>query len=67
MIMMYGDDNCAPCADATKWMDQHNIKYTAKGMVAHIDEYPTIVVNGTTIIGWGEEAKQAILGGENDD
>lgn len=64
MIEIYTCDGCNPCTEATEWMTQHNIKYTTKGMVAHIDEYPTIVVNGVTIIGWGEEAKQAILGGE---
>jgi len=63
-IEIYTCESCNPCVEATEWMIEHNIKYTAKGMVAHIDEYPTIVVNGITIVGWGEEAKQAILGGE---
>jgi len=63
-IEIYTCDSCNPCTEATEWMSQHGIEYTTKGMVAHIDEYPTIVVNGTAIVGWGEEAKQAILGGE---
>lgn len=60
MIKIYTCDDCNPCIEAIEYMDQRNIEYTTKGMVAHIDEYPTIVVNGTTIVGWGAEAKKLV-------
>jgi len=64
MIEIYTCDSCNPCVEATEWMTQRGIKYVQKGMVSHITEYPTFIVDGKTIIGWGEEAKQAIIGGE---
>lgn len=60
MIEIYTCDDCNPCIEAKEWMDQHDITYTIKGMVAHIDEYPTIIVNGVTVIGWGEDAKKLV-------
>lgn len=60
MIEIYCCGDCHPCIEATEWMDQHDIKYTTKGTVASIDEYPTIIVNGVTIVGWGEAAKKLI-------
>ena len=60
MIEIYTCDNCNPCIEAIEYMNQHNIAHTTKGMVAHIDEYPTIIVNGVTVIGWGEAAKKLV-------
>lgn len=61
IVEIYVCDNCNPCVEATEWMEQHNIEYSTKGMVAHIDEYPTIVINGITIVGWSDMAKKTIL------
>lgn len=60
MIEIYCCDDCNPCNEAMEWMDQNNIEYTTKGMVASIAEYPTIVVNGIIVVGWGEVARKMI-------
>jgi len=60
MIEIYCSDDCDPCIEAIAWMDQNNIKYTTKGSVKSIEEYPTIVVNGVTIVGWGEAVRKLI-------
>lgn len=60
-IEIYCCDGCNPCVEATEWMDERGIKYTTKGMVASITEYPTIMVNGIMVVGWSEVAQKMIL------
>jgi len=40
MSEIYCSDDCDPCIEAIAWMDQNNIKYTTKGSVKSIEEYP---------------------------
>jgi len=60
-IVIYSCGGCNPCVEATEWMDQRGIEYTKKGMVDSVTEYPTIVVNGISTIGWSDVAKKMIL------
>lgn len=62
-VEIYTCDNCKPCVEATEWMHENGVNYVDKGMVSTVDEYPTIIVDGVAIVGWGEAARRA-LGGE---
>ena len=65
MIEIYGFDDCGPCKEAEKWMDEQGIMYSSNGMDKDIDEYPTFIIDGVVFIGFNETVKKAILESDN--
>lgn len=65
MIELFGFEGCVPCGEAEKWMDEQGIMYAKNGTDGDIDEYPTFIIDGVAMVGFGDAVKKAILESDN--
>lgn len=65
MIEIYASNDCVPCKAAEEWMDEHGISYSNNGIDDDIDEYPTFIIDGVMMAGFGDTVKKAILESDN--